>query len=161
MQTYTVHEPPGGPADRIERAERLVFVKDGFSVVAAALTPFWMLANRLWLALLVYGLALAALEMVVWAASFTQQTAGWMMLALNILVGFEGDSIRRWSLGRRGHTQIGSVSGRGWLECERRFFEAWLEQQPLVSARAPEGPSGWGSRGSGGRLTPLALGPGR
>ena len=159
MQTYTVHEPPGGPADRIERAEKLVFVKDGFSFAAMLLTPFWMLAHRLWLALLIYLVALGGFELATWAFGITQQSAGWIMLALNLLVGFEGDAIRRWSLRRRGYTMIGSVTGRSWDECERRFFEAWLADQPYV---APPRPSegGWGS-GTRGRLNPLALGPGR
>ena len=30
MRTYTVHEQPNPPADRIDRAEKLVFIKDGF-----------------------------------------------------------------------------------------------------------------------------------
>lgn len=161
MQTYTIHEPPGGPADRIERAERLVFVKDGFSVVAAVLTPFWMLAHRLWLALLVYVLVLAGLEAFVWATGLTQQAAGWVMAGLHVLIGLESDAIRRWSLGRRGYGLIGSVTGRGWDECERRFFEAWLEQQPVISTKSAEGQSRWGSRSSSGRLSPMALGPGR
>jgi hypothetical protein len=161
MQTYTVHEPPGGPADRIERADRLVFVKDGFSLAAALFTPFWMLAHRLWLALLIYVAALAGLELAVWAADLMQETAGWIMVALHVLVGFESDAIRRWTLGRRGYRLIGSVTGRGWDECERRFLEAWLAEQPFVSPKALEAQPGWGSRGTGGRLSPLAFGPGR
>ena len=37
------------PADRLDRAERLVFVKDGFSWLAACCPPLWLLANGLWL----------------------------------------------------------------------------------------------------------------
>ena len=39
MLTFTVHEPPNPPADRIERADKLVFVKDGFSWMAALFAP--------------------------------------------------------------------------------------------------------------------------
>jgi len=160
MQTYTVHEPPGGPADRIERAERLVFVRDGFSFLAMALTPVWMLINRLWLALIIYLVVLGGLELAIWTTGVRQQTGAWIILALHILVGFEGDAIRRWSLRRRGYNLIGSVTGRRWDECERRFFEAWLAEQPYVPAKPAESAVGWG-RGTGGRLSPLALGPGR
>ena len=48
MLTFTVHEPPDPPADRIDRAERLAFVRDGFSWSAALFTPVWLLAHRLW-----------------------------------------------------------------------------------------------------------------
>ena len=54
MLTFTVHEPPNPPADRIERADKLVFVKDGFSWMAALFAPLWMLVHRLWWALLGY-----------------------------------------------------------------------------------------------------------
>ncbi len=61
MLTFTVHEPPNPPADRIERADRLVFVKDGFSWMAALFAPLWMLVHRLWWALLGYIVAIVAL----------------------------------------------------------------------------------------------------
>ena len=36
LVVFTVHEPPNAPADRLERAEQLVFVKDGFSLARRA-----------------------------------------------------------------------------------------------------------------------------
>ena len=45
MLTFTVHEPPNPPADRIDRAESLVFIKDGFSWIAALFAPLWLLAT--------------------------------------------------------------------------------------------------------------------
>lgn len=162
MQTYTIHEPPEGSADRIERAESLVFVKDGFSLVAAALPPLWMLANRLWLALLIYVAALVGFELLAWIAGMGQQAVGWVIAAAHLLIGLEADSIRRWSLARSGHRLIGSVTGRGSDDCERHFFEAWLKDQPFVSPAALAGQSSAaGSRGTGGRLNAMALWQGR
>lgn len=161
MQTYTVHEPRHGPTDRLERGEALVFVRDGFSLAAAALTPFWMIANGLWLALLAYLAALIGIELIIWALGIGQQTAGWIMIALHLLVGFESDAIRRWSLGRRGYDLVGSVGGRNRDECERRFFEGWLKDQPYVAARTLPPPPGVTGHGTGGRLSIMALRPGR
>ena len=59
MLTFTVHEPPDPPADRIDRAEKLVFIKDGFSWIAAVFGPLWMIFHRLWWALLGFLLVLA------------------------------------------------------------------------------------------------------
>ena len=112
MMTYTVHEPPGAPADRIERAEALVFVRDGFSAFVAFLTPFWMLANRLWLALLGYLVAVMLLGALIGVLGVGQDIAGALMFAGHMIVGFEADAIRRWSLGRQGYSMIGSVNGR-------------------------------------------------
>ena len=48
------------------------------------------------------------------------------MLGLNLLIGFEADTLRRWALDRSGWRMLGSVSGRTVAECERRFFDGWL-----------------------------------
>lgn len=154
MMTYTVHEPPGAPADRIERAEALVFVRDGFSAFAAFLTPFWMLANRLWLALLGYLVAVMLLGALIGVLGVGQDIAGALMFAGHMIVGFEADAIRRWSLGRQGYSMIGSVNGRTTDDCERRFFETWLKDQPFLPPSARTG----GTANREGRLGALALG---
>jgi hypothetical protein len=163
MHTYTVHEPHDGPADRFERGETLVFVRDGFSLTAAVLTPFWMIANGLWLALLAYLVIVIGIELVVWSLGIGQQITSWIMVALHLLVGFENDEIRRWTLGRRGYDQVGSVSGRSLDDCERRFVEAWLQERPHAVASRPPSPPPPGimGPGTGGRLSVMALRPGR
>jgi hypothetical protein len=60
-----------------------------------------------------------------------------LSLALHILVGFEADTLRRWSLDRRGWTMLGSVSGKNAAECERRFFNQWLPDQPVITQTPP------------------------
>jgi Protein of unknown function (DUF2628) len=132
MLTFTVHEPPDPPADRIDRAEKLVFVKDGFSWAAAAFGPFWMLAHRLWWALLGFVLLTGSLQLIGRFTTADQRWLGLIMFAVNLLVGLEADTLRRWALDRRGWQMLGSVSGRNSAECERRFFEAWLPAQPIL-----------------------------
>jgi hypothetical protein len=135
--TFTVHEPPNPPADRIERAERLAFVKDGFTWSAALFAPLWMIVHRLWWVLLAYVVLGGAVEA---AQSLLDFNAGWVTLfavALNILIGFEASGLRQWELDRKGWHSLGSVSGRNLAECERRFFEGWLPAQPLVTAPPP------------------------
>jgi hypothetical protein len=147
MPTYTVHEPPSPPADRIDRAESLVFVKDGFSWLALLFAPLWLLAHRLWWPLLGYVLVSGALQV---AARLTALDPGWVGLAgftINLLLAFEADTLRRWSLGRRGWRTIGTVSGRTVAECERRFFDAWLPSQPILATSGgpshPVADAGW------------------
>ena len=112
MLTFTVHEPPTPPADRIERADKLVFVKDGFSWMAALFTPLWMLVHRLWWALLGYVLAVVALRLAQKFGGLAESTVGLMAFGLNLLIGFEADALRRWALDRKGWHMLGSVSGR-------------------------------------------------
>ncbi len=132
MNVFTVHEPPNPPADRIERAEKLEFVRDGFTLLAAVIPPLWMALNRLWIALLAYLLAVAAVGIVLGAAGVNQSMISLIILAAHIVIGFEADSIKRWTLERRGWDEVGTVAGRNRAECERRFFDNWIIQQPFL-----------------------------
>jgi hypothetical protein len=132
LLTFTVHEPPNPPADRIERADRLVFVKDGFSWMAALFAPLWMLVHRLWWALLGYIVAIVALRLAQRFGGLTEGTVGLVTFGLNLLIGFEADTLRRWALDRKGWHMLGAVSGRNRDECERRFFDGWLPTQPIL-----------------------------
>jgi hypothetical protein len=147
MLTFTVHEPPDPPADRIDRAEKLVFIKDGFSWAAALFGPLWMIVHRLWWALLGFVVIVGSLQLIGKLAVVDQR---WMALAgfaVNLLVGFEADTLRRWALERRGWRMLGAVSGRTFDECERRFFEAWLPAQPILTPSAPPPRMGGGLLG--------------
>ena len=132
MLTFTVHEPPNPPADRVDRAEGLVFIKDGFAWLAVPFAPVWLLMHRLWWALLAWVGAVAALQLAQQFGVLTENTTGLMTLGLNVLVGFEAGTLRRWALDRKGWSMLGAVSGRTEDECERRFFDGWLPSQPIL-----------------------------
>ncbi len=137
MLTFTVHEPPNAPPDRVDRAESLVFIKDGFSWGAALFGPLWLLVHRLWWPLLAYVVAYAAIDALRLSAIVDPRWIGLGLLALNLLLAFEGDTLRRWVLERRGWRQLGLANGRTRSECERRFYEAWIPTQPIIQAPAP------------------------
>jgi hypothetical protein len=67
------------------------------------------------------GLAAAFVEL-----GLRNQAPGIVDILVSLIIGFEGNDILRWSLGRKGYALIASVAGRNRLECERRFFDAWL-----------------------------------
>lgn len=136
MIIYTVHEPER-PMQGIEaRADSIVFVKEGFTIWGFLFAPLWLLYNRLWLefavALFVAGGVAAALM----EFGLKQQAAGIADLLLALIIGFEGNNLIRWRLQRKGYALIASVAGRNRLECERRFFDAWI---PHVTGKG--GPS--------------------
>ncbi|MEO1281221.1 MAG: DUF2628 domain-containing protein [Pseudomonadota bacterium] len=132
MVAYTVHEPPHSGGDRLDRAETLVFVKDGFNFMAALLTPIWMLVNRMWLAFGVYLAGMIGLGLLMSALGASDAWVALVQVAINILIGFEADSLKRWTLERKGWTSAGTVTGRNSTECERRFFEDWLPRQEVL-----------------------------
>jgi len=136
LAVYTVHEEPEPPSDRIDRAERLVFLRDGFSWSAALWAPIWLVSRRLWIELLAYMLIVAA---IVWGAELLELDkleAGVVTLAvsaLHLVIGYEAYQLERWGLERRGYATAGIVVGRNETDCERRFFEQWLPGQPILS----------------------------
>jgi hypothetical protein len=143
MPIYTVHEAADPPSDRFERAERLDFVKDGFSWMAALFAPIWMLVYRLWWPLLGYVVVIAVLSQLTDALSSRWTTLA--LVAMHLLTGLEAGTLRRWQLARRGWRAVGSVTGRTADECERRFFDVWLPAQAVVVA-VPGGPAGGEAR---------------
>jgi hypothetical protein len=130
--TVTVHEPPMPPADRLDRADRLVFIKDGYSWIAAAWPPIWLLARKLWLPFVGYCAILAAVTASFNAFGMPPWTIALAVVAFHLLIGFEAESVRRSSLDRLGWQVVGTVVGRNLAECERRFFDSWLPQQPII-----------------------------
>jgi hypothetical protein len=149
--TFTVHEPPQPAGDRLDRAESLLFVKDGFTWSAAFFAPIWLIVHRLWWPLLAYVAIVGLFEAIRFLGIIDP---GWITLAnigLHVLIGCEGDTLRRWSLERSGWRMLGSVSGKTAAECERRFFDRWLPGQPVVAATPTRHPLPDGPR----RSTPI------
>ncbi len=132
MVTYTVHEQPNPPADRIDRAEKLVFVKDGFVWFAALLPPLWFIANRMWFVLIGYIGLVAACSYLAEQLQLSQDVLGYGFLVLHVLIGFEADMLKRWTLEQSGWSTVGTVNGRNIADCERRFFDGWLPSQPVL-----------------------------
>jgi len=151
MVTYSVLEPPDASADRMESAEELVFIRDGFSFYAAALPPVWMLVKRMWLELAIY---MGAAGLIAWAASAAGQIelGNAILLAAQIIFGFESGTLHCASLERRGWRHVGTVTGRNREDCERRFLEVWLptrtEIPPPAAGSAPvaSAPPSWTRR---------------
>lgn len=125
MKTFTVHQPPHAPRDRLELAEVLVFIADGFSFQAALLAPIWMLGNGMWLVLAGYAAIATTLAALV-ALGVPGGVIGLCLLGLHVAIGYEAASLRRWSLERQGWQSLGAVTGESELQCERRFFDSWL-----------------------------------
>ncbi len=125
MVTYTVYEPPYASANRLESAEQLVFVKDGYIIIAALLPPVWLLVKRMWLEFVLY---LAGSALLVWALTSVgaSELSNAMLLIIQIVFGFEAGALYGAALERRDWRLVGTVTGRGQEDSERRFLEVWL-----------------------------------
>jgi hypothetical protein len=128
MPVYTVHAPVGSDASA-GAAERFAFVRDGFHVWAALLSPVWLAWHRLWLALI--GWIVVAVVLEVGLARLGAGTAA--ILAVDVLIallmGFEAASLQRWTLSRRNWRQLDVVVADDAESAERRFFDRWTAKQ--------------------------------
>jgi hypothetical protein len=131
MPVYTVHEPPPRKgADEAASADRVMFVRDGFSFWAFVFGPLWMFWRGLWLVLLLYVVATVALQAGLWAIGASGTVKFGVGLLVALLIGFEAASLRRWTLARRNWIGHGVVVADNEEMAERRFFDAWVAREP-------------------------------
>jgi len=139
---YSVFEPPERGGSAADHVERFAFVRDGFSFTAFLFGPIWLLWHRLWLALLGYVGVIAVLAAGMHLVGASYAIRGLVGFLVALLVGFEGSSLRHWTLTRRGWRDRGIVVGEDLETAERRFFAAWVSAVqaapvPLPRVRMP------------------------
>lgn len=140
MTTYTLHLPrdarPGDPS-ALDEAE---LVRDAFSWGAFFFTFLWFFFHRLWLAglgVLVLVLGFGALMQVLNVHDAAATVAS---LLLQLLIGLEANSLRRWTLSRRGLAVADVVTASDQDEAEAKAYARWLSQRSAptrVPASAP------------------------
>jgi len=154
MAVYTVHAPPLRRYESLSAPERFALVRDGFSFWAFVLAPLWMLRHRMWLVFIGYVVLFAGLQIGLrfLGAPGTIKVVAGVLLAL--LVGFESGTLRRFTLSRRGWSDVGVVVGDNVEMAERRFFDSWVDrpsvQRKTAVPPAPVTPSS--------RVTPASPG---
>jgi hypothetical protein len=129
VTVYSVYEPPSEVADIVERADRLAFVKEGFSWPAFLVPILWLLYYRMWLEFVLLALIYVALQLVFGTEAQGQALFAWASLAIAVLFAFEANDLRAASLERRGYRLAGVATGRDRTEAERAFFGSWLPRQ--------------------------------
>ena len=89
MVAYTVYEPRYTADDPIERAEQLVFVKDGFHWWAAIFPALWLMVKGLWLE---FAACLVVIGLVTWgikALGVNDSVGSMLLLIAQVVFGFE------------------------------------------------------------------------
>ena len=132
MPVYTVHAPGAGGAD-LRSTDRFVFVRDGFHFWAALFGPLWLIAHRLWLALIGWIIAVIALELVLARLGAGSAAIVFAEAIVALLLGFEAASLRRWTLSRRKWRQLDIVVADDEESAERRFFDRWTARNRIVN----------------------------
>src|SRR5258708_34269123 len=107
MPICAVSEPPLRARESAPDPERFVFIRDGFSLWAFLLAPFWMLRHRLWLAFLGYVAGALALLVGLRLIAAPPPLTIVVSALLALLVGFEAAPLARFTLARRGWRDVG------------------------------------------------------
>ncbi len=137
MKRYLVWEPREGVEFSAKGAERLIFVREGFSWAAFLVPPLWLMFRRAWRGLLVW-VVLAGLVVAAGVAGVGSDNAFWLMLLANAVIGFEAAWFRGMSLRRRGFRPVEVVLAPSRVEAERAFFAAWEpDDVPVPADDAP------------------------
>ncbi len=135
MTVFAVYEPRVQAPDVTERADRLAFVKEGFSWPAFFVPLLWLIYHRMWIELIVLLLVYIGLRFAFGTDAQGPAFMAWASFAIGVLFAFEANDLRAASLERRGYRFAGAASGRDRVDAERSFFSVWLPQQG--SAREP------------------------
>jgi hypothetical protein len=141
MPVYTVHEPPRRSSDALAHTSRFVFVRDGFHWTAFIFAPFWMLRHRLWLELVFLIIIVTGLFVGLKRFGGGEGFGLLSALLVQLFVGMEASSLRRWKLARRGYRNLGTVIGDDREAAERRFFDTWAASraEPIAPAASAPG----------------------
>ena len=148
MTLYSVYEPPSEAQDLEDRADSLVFVKEGFSWPALFVPGLWLLYRRMWLELVLF---LGLFLVLGWVFGTERRRADDVRLARAspscVLFAFEANDLRRAALERRGYRQMGTAIGAGRDDAELAFFRVLAAARGARTAAVSAPPERPGSAG--------------
>jgi Protein of unknown function (DUF2628) len=136
MAWFTVHSKDGKSADDV------VFLREGFNWWALLFPLLWLTIKGMWIVLII---ALAA-QFLIWAIAealgFGEAMRLISSLAINLILGFQGNELLRWTYERRGFSEVALVAAPDLEEAEYRFFtEIGLPRADAVEpSQAPQPP---------------------
>jgi Protein of unknown function (DUF2628) len=123
LRFYSVHAEPWNPATTPQGADRTVMVKEGFSWPAFLISLPWLIWHRMWIVLVLYLALAIGLAVLSEFGQVPDQAMAIASLVIALVLGLEGNSLRRWTLARRGYEEIGEVAAETPQAAEMRFFE--------------------------------------
>jgi Protein of unknown function (DUF2628) len=132
---YTVHVPDD-VAGSVERADRTVFVREGFSLWGFVFGWLFLVWHRLWIALAAWVALAGVIAAGWWVLRLPPDPLVAMAVLMHLFVGVEGNDLRRWRLERRRFRLVEIVSGARRDEAEYAYFFRAPEDAPQRSGPA-------------------------
>ncbi len=134
MPIWTVHSKVEEPAAIRAAAEDVRFVREGFNWPAFLVPLLWLVIKGMWIVLLVA----LAVEIAFIAAGKGLELSDSVLtilgLGLNLVMGFAGNDLYRWTLARGGWREIGLAAGGDRDVAEYRFFADLMQAVPVPPA---------------------------
>lgn len=127
MKIYTVHHRQEASGSLTGLGEDAILVKEGFSWPAFLVPLIWLVYKRMWIVLPFYIAATAGLTMLAQSAVVVESAVFVGNLALNLILGLQGNDLYRWTLQRRRYREHAVVLGQNLVTAEQRYFEAIAE----------------------------------
>lgn len=137
MNLYTVHYPQEAEGSLTGLAQDVVLVKDGFNWSALFLPTVWFLAKKMWLVFAIYLVIQAALITIVFWGNLPTEVLTITKITGNLILGFEGNNLYRWSLDRARYREHETIAARDIVAAEHRFFSRVTEGR-IFNRRAGE-----------------------
>ena len=116
---YTVHENP----DASDPSDRVVLVREGFSLGAFIFTVLWSLAHRLWLFSAVYAVLAVALYKLGGTVGLNETAQSIAQLGLQLWFGFSARDWQRHALTYRGYVETAVVLASSEPLAIQRFYD--------------------------------------
>lgn len=131
MATYTVHFPKGVDPGEIDAdaLSEAILIRDGFSKSAFFFSFLWFIWNRLWLAGLAVLAGLLILTAILEVFHVNHFFVSIAQILYMVLIGFEANSLKRWTFGRNGRPVAGIVAGRDDIEAEAKMLVLGLSRK--------------------------------
>lgn len=126
MQVFTVHCRSENSASLSGLAEDAIFVKEGFSWPAFLIPAIWLIYKRMWWVLLAFVLLQLLITIAAGLVGLDGMTIFLCSLSINLLLGFEGNELYRWSLSRRRYRTSEIVTGADLSGAEHSFYSGKL-----------------------------------
>jgi hypothetical protein len=134
MPRYSVHARSAKPEAIRADADKIRFVKEGFSWWGFFFPLPWLIVKGMWEIVVLVIVVLIAIGAIVAVLDLPETAAIVLACGINLITGFIGYDLYRWTLQRRGLVDIGPASGDDRDEAEMRFF---LALPPHVLSVAP------------------------
>lgn len=131
MAIYVVMEAFGKPAP--DEGREAVFVRDGFSLLAFLLAPFWLLWRRLWIEAVLVIAALFGLAALQDGFGIGASAVAGLWFLVALYVGLEGGALRAAALARRGWREWGVVRAHNRGDAEIRYVLESTRGEPAVA----------------------------